>query len=221
MKQLKKHELNFYIGFTEKVEKAKANRKKLLLATPFIVIALAAAGLFAYFQTQIESYKDMIAENEVIYDDPENISIADQVDTYDIQSDMYSSESDALVIFKKIQSSYPINGSEEINKIFACAKNSKISVYSIAVNSEAGTAELTGGAASEAVIPGFIRELKATELFSSVRYEGYSGSDASNGAIAYMFTVEMQRKQIYDDSEFEDNSYYDYSDVSDDENDDE
>ena len=116
-------------------------------------------------------------------------------------------------MFKKIQSSYPINGSEEINKIFACAKNSRISVYSISFDSEGGTAELIGGAASESVIPGFIRELKATELFSSVRYEGYSGSEEGNGAMSYMVTVEMKRKQIYDDSEFEDtdDDYYYYS----------
>ena len=213
MKQLKKHELNFYIGFIAKVEKAKANKKKLMQAAPFIVIVLAAAGMFAYLQLQINSYTGMIAENEVIFDDPENISIADKADICDVQSDLYSSESDALAMFKKIQSSYPINGSEEINKIFACAKNSRISVYSISFDSEGGTAELIGGAASESVIPGFIRELKATELFSSVRYEGYSGSEEGNGAMSYMVTVEMKRKQIYDDSEFEDtdDDYYYYS----------
>ena len=224
MKQLKKHELNFYVGFTAKVEKAKANRKKLLLAAPFAVIALGAAGIFSYFQMQIDSYADKLAEKESILDNPENMSIADEVDIYDVQSALYSSESDALVIFKKLLSSYPVNGSEELNKIFACAKNSKVSVYSISVNAEAGTAMLTGGASSESVIPGFIRELKATELFSSVQYEGYSGSDAENGAMSYMFTVEMQRKQIYDDSEFEDDfDYYSdyYSDMSDFENDDE
>ena len=36
MKQLKKHELNFYIGFTAKVEKAKANslpKDKIIICT--------------------------------------------------------------------------------------------------------------------------------------------------------------------------------------------
>lgn len=221
MKQLKKHELNFYIGFTAKAEKAKAKRKKLLQAAPFVAIVLVAAGVFAYFQMQIDSYSDMIAEDQSVYNDPENASTAEKTDLYDLQSDLYSSESDALVILKKIQSSYPINGSEEINTIFACAKNSKISVYSISVNSETGTAELMGSAASEAVIPGFIRELKATELFSSVRYEGYSGSDNENSGMAYAFAVEMKRKQIYDDSEFEENSDDYYYDMTDDEEDDE
>lgn len=220
MKQLKKHELNFYTRYTAKVEKAKANRRKLIKAMPFIAIVLIAGAVFAYFQLQINMYSNMIADEKLVYTDEQNIAIANEADMLDEQSNLYKCEADALAIFKKIQSSYPVNGSEEINTIFSCAKNCSIDINSISINSASGIAEIIGSVESESDIPAFIRELKGTELFCNVSYEGYSSSGEKNEAQSYSFTAEMRRKAIFDDSEFDvfteyDQFYYDYDEEND------
>lgn len=213
MKQLKKHELNFYTRFTAKAEKAKANQKKLMKAMPFIVIALIVSGVFAYFQLQINLYTKMIAEEEMIYMDEQNIADADEVDVFDIKSDLYAGEADALSLFNKIRSSYPVNGSEEIKKIFDCAQSSGVVIGSISINSQSGVIELMCNVAAESYIPPFIRTLKSTDMFSYVYYEGYSGSGDKNNTGSYTFTVEMRRNAILDASEFAEyteRDYYDY-----------
>lgn len=223
MKQLKKHELNFYTRFTAKAEKAKANHKKLMKAMPFIVIALIVSGVFLYFQLQINLYTGMIAKEKKIYEDEQNISAAAEVDIYNEKSDLYAGEAETLAELKKIQSSYPVNGSKEIKKIFACAENSRVAVNNISINTESGIIDLVGNVASESYIPSFIRKLKDTEMFSYVYYEGYSGSGEKNNTGSYSFNVQMRRKAVFDSSEFEDyyvkQDYYEYDDeYSEDEN---
>lgn len=153
--------------------KQESFRKHLLLpAVTFGICLVAFAGVTVWnlgISHQISEVKDWINDSEVQKQYQEANAVKEE-------SEKLASTQNQVEQLKSNLATYPDLDAEMIAKIVDVG-GSAMTVQIKTMDSESGT--LTFNAVSEAVIdiPGYIRKLTETDLFSAVDYSGYTYAD--------------------------------------------
>lgn len=197
MKALKNHEVNFYLKYIEDPVKKARNRAMVLYSIPVIAVAAGIASVIIGFAAQTAEVKEKIKLCDAILSDAEMLEKSIVADLNSNNSSILSDEIDAVNAFKLVKSSYPATGSEEFALIFDCVDDG-MEVTSMECISSDGHITFTLTSDSPVDIPDYIRRLKATGIFETVDYVGYSGGEGENG---YSFTAEMVRAKVVSDDE--------------------
>ncbi|MGN0667468.1 MAG: hypothetical protein ACI4KF_13210 [Huintestinicola sp.] len=201
MKALKSHDLNFYSRFIEDPEKKVRSKRRLLLVLPFIIIAVIIAAIILFLYLQMININAQIKDHEAVINSADMIEKAAKGSSFESENALYMDESYAAEQFIRLKDSYPVTGSKEIETIFSCTEPG---MYVMSVSVTSASIKLDLQTSNVLSIPKYVAALKATELFSSVDYRGYSGGDSDNGSHTYSFEVVLVRTAEAPDSDFDD-----------------
>lgn len=190
-KGFKSKSINFIEAYKQKDNKfiySKSFKSMVLLLS--LVFVLSGVYLYIHLQT-VDQKKELKAINNYI-NDTNNINLYDQAVFSENQlTAVLFTQKNNLLSIKNIMDGDPIFGKDDFKSFFDCAanviiiKNFEYRNTTAAITFVAQTMDVTQ-------IPSYIERLKATNLFSSIEYNGYEKKDDLN----YSFNLTCYIKEV-------------------------
>jgi len=190
-KGFKSKSINFIEAYKQKDNKfiySKSFKSVVLLLS--LVFVLSGVYLYIHLQT-VDQKKELKAINNYI-NDTNNINLYDQALFSENQlTAVLFAQKNNLLSIKNIMDGDAIFGKDDFKSFFDCAanviiiKNFEYRNTTAAITFVAQTMDVTQ-------IPSYIERLKATNLFSSIEYNGYEKKDDLN----YSFNLTCYIKEV-------------------------
>lgn len=174
-----KTKLNFISRYHSSGKVNNGNTAKYITAAlPLVIIIAAFTTCGIIMQNNRSELRDKLAQllDYTTYDT--NIAQRDEVLKYIDDNASLTAKNKADSAMKSAILSYPLPSSSVTDEIVRIGSETKISVVINSYYASAGEFSFTAKSESAEYINSFIENLRASVLFASVKYSGYSYSEA-------------------------------------------